>query len=47
VLGGRDVALGCEELSCGRCNIDAGRLREAALQLGIVARRSVPSTASS
>jgi len=36
VLGGHDVALACEELTLrARCDVDAGRLREAALQLRI------------
>lgn len=36
VLGGRDVALACEELTLrARSDIDAGRSREAALQLRI------------
>ncbi len=36
VLGGRDVALACEELALrARSDIDAGRSREAALQLRI------------
>lgn len=34
ILGGRDVALACEELTLrARSDLDAGRLREAALQL--------------
>ncbi len=36
VLGGRDVALACEELTLrARADADAGRLREAALQLRV------------
>lgn len=36
VLGGRDVALACEELTLrARSDVDAGRMREAALQLRI------------
>ena len=36
VLGGRDVALACEELTLrARADVDAGRMREAALQLRV------------
>lgn len=36
LLGGRDVALACEELALrARADVDAGRLREAALQLRV------------
>ena len=36
LLGGRDVALACEELTLrARADLDAGRRREAALQLGV------------
>jgi len=36
ILGGRDVALACEELTLrARTDVDAGRMREAALQLRV------------
>ena len=36
ILGGRDVALACEELTLrARADADAGRMREAALQLRV------------
>ena len=42
LLGGRDVALACEELTLrARADLDAGRIREAALQLRVALEAAI------
>jgi hypothetical protein len=46
ILSGRDVALACEELTLrGRSDIDAGRSREAALQLRVALEAAIAELA--
>ncbi len=46
ILSGRDVALACEELTLrGRADLDAGRSREAALQLRIALEAAIAELA--
>ncbi|HEX6388271.1 MAG TPA: hypothetical protein VFZ89_02455, partial [Solirubrobacteraceae bacterium] len=46
ILSGRDVALACEELTLrGRADFDAGRSREAALQLRVALEAAIAELA--